>query len=135
MADLPPLLADVTQTRVAGLLQRRRPNILDVEDQEQVARFQDRVRGAAVEVVLVIGTDPAPGAMRDLALETIACQVASSIEYAEWPEQQGPEREGRGYYLHQRYLELLTRLGSPTSSASAEFVGSVAYQSSQECWW
>lgn len=111
MADLAPLLADVTQTRVAGLLQRRRPDILNTEDADQVAKFEDRVRGAAVAVVLLTGPDPTAGPIRDLAVECIAAQAASGIEYAEYPEQQGPEQEGRGYYLHQRHLELLALLG------------------------
>lgn len=108
--DLAPLLAEVTQTRVAGLLQRRQPAILESDDTEQEARFQDRVRGAAVEVVLLTGPDPTEGPIRDLAVEVIALQAASSIEYAEYPEQQAPGDTGRGYHLHQRYLELLARL-------------------------
>lgn len=120
MAELAPLLAEVTQTRVAGLLQRRQPAILNAEDAEQVARFEDRVRGAAVEVVLLTGPNPAEGPIRDLAVEIIACQTASGIEYAEFPEQQGPEREGRGYYLHQRHLELLARLRTIIEGAGGQ---------------
>lgn len=118
--DLAPLLAEVTQTRVAGLLQRRQPAILKSEDPEQVARFEDRVRGAAVEVVLLTGPDPAVGPIRDLAVEVIAQQTGSGIEYAEFPEQQAPGDSGRGYYLHQRYLELLARLREIITGAGGQ---------------
>lgn len=104
------LLGDVTQSRVAGLLNERRPGILDSEDPDQVARYEARVRGAAVQVVLLTGLDPIQGAVRELAVEAIACQTASEIEYAEYPEQQVAGDDGRGYHLHQRYLELYAQL-------------------------
>jgi hypothetical protein len=101
---------DVTQPVVGGLLQARRPAILDATDPAEVAKFEARVVGAAVQVVLLVGTDPDAGPLRDLAVEAIATETASQIEYAEFPEQQGPGDIGRGYYLHQRYLELLALL-------------------------
>lgn len=104
------ILGEVTQTMVAGLLQQRQPESLETEDVDQLARFADRVRGAAVEVVLLTGADPPAGPVRDLAVEAIALQTASEIEYAEYPEQQAQGLDGRGYHLHQRYLELLARL-------------------------
>lgn len=102
--------ADVTQSKVAGLLQARRPDILDSDDPEQVERFEGRVSGASVSVRLLVGEDPPAGLLRDLAAEAIAAEAGSQIEYAEYPEQQSPGDTGRGYHLHQRYLELLGQL-------------------------
>lgn len=104
------MLGDVTQTRVRGLLEERDPRILDESIPDEVARFEARVQGAAVEVVALIGTDPAAGPLRSLAVEAITRQTASEIEYAEYPEQQNAGNIGRGYSLHQRYLELLARI-------------------------
>lgn len=104
------LFEDVTQSKVAGLLQQRRPEILETADPVEVAKFEARVRGAAVEVVLLTGVDPPSGPIRDMAVEAIALQTGSEIEYAEYPEQQAQGLDGRGYHLHQRYLELLARL-------------------------
>lgn len=101
------LRRDVTQAMVAVLLQERRPPTLEVE---QFAKFSSRVDGAAVEVVLLTGYTPPEGPIRALAVEAIACQTASEIEYAEYPEQQSTGDVGRGWHLHQRYLELLARL-------------------------
>jgi len=107
---LPGMLAEVTQTRVKGLLMQRQPEILDPTITAQVPVYEARVRGAAVEVVLLTGTNPPAGPIRDLAVEAIACQTGSEIEYAEYPEQQAQGDIGRGFHLHQRYLELLRRL-------------------------
>jgi hypothetical protein len=112
------LLGDVTRDRVAALLHQRRPEILDTDVPEHLARYEARVRGAAVEVLLITGDDPAAGPVRDLAAEAIALEVASQTEYAEYPEQQVAGDEGRGYHLHQRYLELLSRLRSNSSTGS-----------------
>lgn len=101
---------DVTQVRVAGLLQQRRPTILDATDPAEVAKFEAIVRGAAVTVVLLVGEDPETGLLRDLAAEAIALETASQIEYAEFPEQQVPGDQGRGFHLHERYLELLAQI-------------------------
>ena len=102
--------ADVDQAKVSGLLQARQPDILDAGDPEQIERFEARVRGASVTVVLLAGEDPTQGLLRDLAAEAIALETAAEIEYAEYPEQQAPGDTGRGYHLHQRYLELLDQL-------------------------
>lgn len=103
------LLEDVTSAKVAGLLQERQPTILDDTDEAR-ARFAARLRGAAVEVLGLVGGNPPAGITRDLAAEAIAFQVASEIEFAEFPEQQAPGDDGRGGYLHERYVELLKRL-------------------------
>lgn len=125
------LLGDVTRDRVAALLHQRRPEILDTAVPEHLARYEARVRGASVEVVLITGEDPAPGPMRDLAVEAVALETASQTEYAEYPEQQTPGDTGRGWHLHQRYLELLSRLRSNSSTGSglprARFPGSSTY--------
>lgn len=113
---------DVSQEKVAGLLNQRRPRILDSEDSEQVTRFEERVRGAAVTVVLLVGEEPAEGLLRDLAAEAIANKAASEIEYAEYPEQQTQGDVGRGYHLHQRYLELLAQLTAYIQSGTTSGV-------------
>ncbi|GAB3867373.1 hypothetical protein GCM10028801_41210 [Nocardioides maradonensis] len=104
------MLAEVTQVKVKGLLQQRDPDILDPNLPDQVPFFEARVSGAARQVVLLTGPDPVAGPVRDLAVEAIAVQTASEIEYAEYPEQQTAGDSGRGYHLHQRYLELLAEL-------------------------
>lgn len=111
---------NVTQGVVRGLLLARQSDLLD---SGRKAEFEARVMGAAVAVVLLVGDDPEPGFVRDLAIETIATEVASQIEYAEYPEQQAAGDIGRGYHLHQRYLELLALL---RSYIQAESVGGVA---------
>ena len=50
---------DVTQVKVAGLLQQRKPRILTDDDPDQVARFEERVKGASVAVVLLVGASDA----------------------------------------------------------------------------
>lgn len=112
---------DVTQDKVRGLLQQRNPRILDT-DPGQVARFEERVIGAAVMVVLLIGEEPAPGPLRELAAEAIANETAALIEYAEYPEQQTQGDAGRGYHLHQRYLELLAQLRAYVESGTTSGV-------------
>jgi hypothetical protein len=104
------LLAEVTQARVRGLLSKRDPAILDQDDADQLAPFEAQVRSAAVQVVLLTGDDPEAGPVRELAVTAIAYQTGSEIEYATYPEQQAPGDTGRGYFLHQRYLELLAQL-------------------------
>jgi hypothetical protein len=104
------MLAEVTQVRVQGLLNQRRPEILESTDPGPLDRYEARVRGAAVQVVLLTGLNPPAGSVRELAIEAIACQTGSEIEYAEYPEQQAAGDVGRGYHLHQRYLELLAEL-------------------------
>ena len=115
--------AEVTQEKVAGLLQQRKPRIL-TDDPDQVIRFEERVKGAAGAVVLLVGEDPEAGLLRDLAAEAIAHETAAEIEYAEYPEQQTQGDVGRGYHLHQRYLELLAMLrGYIESGTTSGVVG------------
>lgn len=102
------MLAEVTQAKVKGLLEKRSPDL--VEDPETVARFEALVSSAAVEVVLLAGVNPPGVRVRGLAVEAIAYQTASEIEYAVYPDQQVTGDLGRGAYLHRRYLELLARL-------------------------
>lgn len=123
------MLGEVSQTKVAGLLQQRRPAILDTENVDELAKFEARVRGAAVEVVLLTGADPDGGPIRDLAIEAIAMQTASEIEYSEYPEQQVAGDVGRGYHLHQRYLELLALLRGELADGAADGL-SVSFQGS-----
>ncbi len=102
------MLDEIDETKIKGLLLRREDPMVF----EETDVFEARVRGAAVEVVLLTGDDPDDLAIRALAVEAIAVQTASAIEYAEFPEQQAQGDTGRGYHLHQRYLELLQRLQS-----------------------
>lgn len=112
---------DVTQAKVAGLLQQRKPRIL-TDDPEQITRFEERVKGASVTVVLLVGENPEAGLLRDLAAEAIAHETASEIEYAEYPEQQTQGDQGRGFHLHQRYLELLAQLRAYVESGTTSGV-------------
>ncbi|NHA02032.1 hypothetical protein G5V59_26955 [Nocardioides sp. W3-2-3] len=102
------MLDEIDETKIKGLLLRREDPMVF----EETDVFEARVRGAAVEVVLLTGDDPDDLAIRALAVEAIAVQTASAIEYAEFPEQQAQGDTGRGYHLHQRYLGLLQRLQS-----------------------
>lgn len=104
------LVEDVTRDKVKGLLLQRQPEILESDVPDQLVLFLERVGGAATSVVLLTGSDPFPGPIRNLAAEAIAYETASVIEYADYPEQQGPGLDGRGYYLHQQYLEKLAEL-------------------------
>lgn len=104
------LLGDVTRESVAEKLHQRRPAILHSDVPEQLARFEQRVRGASLAVRILIGSDPPAGTIRDLGAEAIALETASATEYAEYPEQQVQGADGRGYFLHQRYLEQLALL-------------------------
>lgn len=107
---LPGMLAEVTEARVKGLLLERQPDLLDPENPAEVARFEALVKGAAVEVVLLVGPNPPAGPIRDLAVTAVVYQTASEIEGAEYPEQQVQGDLSRAERLHQRYLELLRRL-------------------------
>lgn len=132
------MLGEVTQTRVKSLLQAREVRILQPGQLPALESFEEFVRSAAVEVLLLTNSDDPPaGPVRGLAVEAVACETASLIEYSLFPEAQTPDRDGRGYHLHRRYLELLTRLrgivdaaggfpadGLVPSSASGRPVGS-----------
>lgn len=121
------MLAEVTADRLKGPLQQRTPELVESDVPEHLVRLEGLVRGASVRVVLLTGPDPVPGAFRDLAVEAIVLETASRIEYAEFPEQQTPGDEGRGWHLHQQYLELLGEIraivdsngGTPPSDGGA----------------
>lgn len=104
------LLADVTRATVAEKLHQRRPTVLISDVPEQLARYEARVRSASLAVRILVGVDPPAGTIRDLAADTIALETASSTEYADYPEQQVQGGDGRGYFLHQQYLERLALL-------------------------
>lgn len=101
---------DVTRNRISGVLLERDPELLDGDVPAQVEQYENLVRGAAISVVLLTGADPPTGSIRDLAVEAITLETASAIEYAEYPEQQVQGEDGRGYWLHQRYLEKLAEV-------------------------
>jgi hypothetical protein len=121
------MLAEVTADRLKGPLQQRTPELVESDVPEHLVRLEGLVRGAAVRVVLLTGPDPVPGPFRDLAVEAVVLETASRIEYAEYPEQQTPGDEGRGWHLHQQYLELLAEIrgivdsngGTPPSDGGA----------------
>jgi len=104
------LLGDVTRESVAEKLHQRQPKILTSTDPEQLARFEARVTSASFAVRTLVGSDPPAGTIRDLAADTIALETASATEYADYPEQQVQGQDGRGYFLHQQYLERLALL-------------------------
>jgi hypothetical protein len=104
------LLADVTRASVAEKLHQRRPQVLISDVPEQLDRFEARVKSASLAVRVLVGADPPAGTIRDLAADTIALETASSTEYADYPEQQVQGEDGRGYFLHQQYLERLALL-------------------------
>lgn len=114
---------DITQAKVAGLLLARQSDLLETGN---VEAFEQRVAGASVAVVLLVGEDPASGLLRDLAAEAIAHEVAAQIEYAEYPEQQAQGDNGRGYHLHQRYLELLALLRQYVETGTVTGVAGVS---------
>jgi hypothetical protein len=111
------LLGDVTRLTVAEKLHQRRPQILISDVPEQLARFEARVRASSLAVRVLVGSDPPAGTIRDLAAEAIALETASATEYAEYPEQQVQGSEGRGYFLHQQYLERLALLAQIIADA------------------
>lgn len=104
------LLVEVTRVMVANQLHQRQPVILHSDVPEQLARFEQRVRAASIEVRVLVGLDPPAGPFRELAVELVALETASATEYADYPEQQVQGEDGRGYFLHQQYLRLLERL-------------------------
>ncbi|SDC46067.1 hypothetical protein [Nocardioides lianchengensis] len=104
------LAAHVTKESIAKLLLGRSPDLLDEDVPED--RLDEWVRGVAAKVVPYVGTNPPEGAPRDIALDAIAYEVASEIEYSLFPEQQEQGNIGRGYHLHQKYLEMLAQLGT-----------------------
>lgn len=111
---------DITRERLSGMLLERDPELLDGDVPEQVTQYENLVRGAAISVVLLTGADPPTGSIRDLAVEAISLETASAIEYAEYPEQQVQGEDGRGYWLHQRYLEKLGELRQIIDDAGGE---------------
>lgn len=104
------ILAEITQARVKGHLLERDPAVITSTEPGDVAAFETLVRSAAAQVTVLTGDNPPVGRVRNLAVEAIAVQTAAEIEYATFPEQQAAGLDGRGYHLHQRYLELLNEL-------------------------
>lgn len=111
------LLADVTRETVAEKLHQRRPTVLISDVPEQLARYEARVKSASLAVRVLVGANPPAGTIRDLAADAIALETASSTEYADYPEQQVQGRDGRGFFLHQQYLEKLALLSKIIADA------------------
>ncbi|MGX9348154.1 hypothetical protein [Microbacterium sp. KNMS] len=104
------IIDEVTKASVGVLLIERSPNVLDrVYGNPPESVFDAFVQQIAAEVIPVTGPDP-QGATRQLALQCMAYGIASSVEYAEFPEQQGPGGAGRGWFLKQKFNELLAML-------------------------
>lgn len=112
------LAAEVTKANVGILLAERAPDLLDkTYGTPPAPMFEAFVQQIAAEVIPVVGTNPT-GATRALALQAIAYGVASSVEYAEFPEQQAQGNIGRGYFLKLKFNDLLNTLrGMPSTSA------------------
>lgn len=108
MDPLTGLAADVDPRRVHALLLNRTPDVLDPESADHDL-FVETVRGVAAEVVPLVGTDPAPGELRDLAVWAVTLGVASHLEAALFPEQQLGE-DARSSQLLSRYLGVLAEL-------------------------
>lgn len=110
------VLGDVTQEEVKGSLLERDPELLDSDVPRLVVAFEQLVKLAGAQVRVIVGTDPPAGPIRELAAQAIAVETASLIEYAEYPEQQIQGEDGRGYFLHQKFLELLGTLSAWVAS-------------------
>lgn len=110
------VLGDVTQEEVKGSLLERDPELLDSDVPRHVVAFEQLVKLAGAQVRVIVGTDPPAGPIRELAAQAIAVETASLIEYAEYPEQQIQGEDGRGYFLHQKFLELLGTLSAWVAS-------------------
>jgi hypothetical protein len=111
------ILGDITRERVSGVLYEREPELLTSDAPVEVGAYEALVRGAGISVILLTGPDPPAGSIRDLAVEAITLETGSSIEYAVYPEQQVQGEDGRGFYLHQRYLEKLAELRAIMAAA------------------
>lgn len=127
MQGLEGLGADVTTEMINGLLLARAPRILD-EGSEEYSKLVDAVSGAVVELVPLVGTDPAVGPRRALAVRAVSYLAASEIESALFPEQQGPGDAGRAGYLSRRYQELRRQLADmpaedPPSAGQTPVIG------------
>lgn len=112
------IAASVTKADVGVLLIARDPQILDGTYGEDAAPLFDAyVNQIAAEVIPVVGSDPTAGPIRDLAVQCIAYGVGSQVEYAEFPEQQTAGNIGRGWFLKQKFTELLNTLRSMPNGA------------------
>ncbi|WOF23838.1 hypothetical protein N8K70_03920 [Microbacterium betulae] len=108
------IAAEVTKPMVGVLLVERDPGILDREygdPEAPTSVFEETVSQIVPEVISVVGPSPT-GVVRDLAVQCIAYGVASSVEYAMFPEQQTAGDVGRGYFLKLKFNELLATLRS-----------------------
>ncbi|WP_156759555.1 hypothetical protein [Microbacterium karelineae] len=113
------IAGEVTEAMVGVLLKERPVDILEYEyGDPPTSIFEATVQQIAAEVIPVTGPDP-QGSTRALAIQCIAYGVASNIEYAEFPEQQGAGDLGRGYFLKRKFDDLLSRLASLSKDGSA----------------
>lgn len=105
----------VDPRRVRALLVNREPALLD-EDDPNHDLFTQTVEGVASELVLIVGEDPTPGPILDLATWCLTLGVAASLETALYPEQQLGE-DARASELRIRYLAVLSDLRGRAGSA------------------
>lgn len=110
------LIDEVDSRRVRALLVNRDPALLNAEDPDHDL-FTQTVAGVATEIVPIIGADPAPGPLRDLATWCLTLGVAASLETGLYPEQQLGE-DARASELRIRYLGVLNDLRSRVGSGS-----------------
>lgn len=110
MDPLTGFAADVDPRRVRALLVNRDPALLEALDPDHDLFFET-VDGVAAEIVPMVGEDPSPGPVRDLAVWCLTLGVAASLETGLYPEQQIGE-DARARELRVRYLGVLNELRS-----------------------
>jgi hypothetical protein len=104
-------------------LAEREPDLVDRADAAGVTLFTSLRTAVAAQITIIVGVDPAPGPVRDLAVQAAAYEIASQFEYACFPEQQTAGNIGRGWFLHQRFEQMLATL---KGAASGTDLGAIA---------
>lgn len=107
-------LVDVTQ--VHALLLARNPALLDPGSSDHDLLLQT-IAGVTTEVTPLVGDDPSPGQIRDLAVWCVTLGVAAHLEAALFPEQQLGDN-ARASQLNARYLGVLSDLRSRSTGGT-----------------
>jgi hypothetical protein len=108
--------AHLDPRQVQALLVNRQVDLLNPASPEHDL-YSQTVTGVATEIVPIVGADPAPGPVRDLAVWCLALGVAASLETALFPEQQLGE-DARARELRVRYLAVRAELRGRAGSGS-----------------
>lgn len=103
-----PLASTVTPDMVSTLLANRRPDLVTRDDAQGNPMFDIMVAQACSRLDPWVGNDLSllPAAIATLATDAAAHKTASNFEYACYPEQQGPNNTGRGWWLDQEFQKL-----------------------------